>query len=390
VAYNPNILRDVLLARSLSRAALSERLGMKPEDLERELGREPEPRQHILNDIAKELALPPFVFFMKKAPPLNDMIPDFRSATPAPTHKSKETTESIQFAAAVQTTAQQLEVSGTTSNLPGFDAITRDQIEEFALHVRTFFGVSLQDQVEAKDAKAFYNFCRKRIEDHGIFVLQDSFPETDGSGFCLAHPRFPVIVVNTKKQNRARRLFTLIHELAHVLIGQSGISDPFIQNNSIERRCNQFAASFLVPKSYIPAFLPKPPPTDPDIKDVASMARRLKISQQATILRLEELHLVRRGSHDRWLTAMHNIGNPDYFERRGGPGKGPPPQEKTKLAKYGFNLARVFDTPLRQGRISEINLYRATGLKPKYQREYFNFANSISDKEVRDLELDDE
>jgi Zn-dependent peptidase ImmA (M78 family) len=384
------MLRDVLRARSLSRAALSERLGIKLEDLERELGRKPEPRQGILNDIAKELALPPFVFFMKAAPRLNDVIPDFRSAKPGPTPKTKATIESIQFAAAVQNAAQQLKVS-TASSLPRFDANSRDQIDEFALRARTFFGVPLQDQAEAKDAKAFYNLCRKKIEDHGIFVLHDSFPETDGSGFCLAHPRYPVILVNTRKQTSGRRLFTLIHELAHVLMGESGISDPFVRKNSIENRCNQFASSFLVPKSYVTVLLRNlTPPAEPDIEEVASIARRLKISQQAAILRLEELHIVRTGSHDRWLTAIHNIGNPDYFERGAGGAGGPPPQEKVKLAKYGFHFARAFDEPLRQGRISEINLYRATGLKPKYQREYFNFANSISKTGLQDLELEDE
>ena len=342
-----------------------------------------------MNDIAKELALPPFVFFMKAAPLLNDVIPDFRSAEPGPSPKSRATTESIQFAAAVQNSAQQLEVSAV-SNLPRFDAVTRDQIDEFALRARKFFRVSLQEQAEAKDAKGFYNICRKKIEDQGIFVLHDSFPETDGSGFCLAHPRYPIIVVNTKRQTRGRRLFTLVHELAHVLMGQSGISDPFVRKNSTERRCNHFASSFLVPKSYVTVLLRNPtPPSDPDIDQVASIARRLKISQQAAILRLEELHLVRTGSHDRWLSAIHNIGNPDYTERGGGSG-GPPPQEKVKLAKYGFHFASAFDEPLRHGRISEINLYRATGLKPKYQRQYFSFANSISNAELQDLEPDDE
>jgi hypothetical protein len=173
-------------------------------------------------------------------------------------------------------------------------------------------------------------------------------------------------------------------------MGQSGISDPFIRKNSIETRCNHFASSFLVPESYVSVLLRNlAVPANPGIEDVASMARRLKISQQAAILRLEELHVVRTGSHDRWLTAIHNIGNPDYPERGGGAG-GPPPQEKVKLAKYGFHFASAFDKPLRQGRISEINLYRATGLKPKHQREYFRFANSISNTELPALELGDD
>jgi IrrE N-terminal-like domain len=205
----------------------------------------------------------------------------------------------------------------------------------------------------------------------------------------LAHPRYPLIVINTKRQTRGRRLFTLIHELAHVLMGQTGISDPFIRKNAIETRCNQFASRFLVPKAYLALLLKNvTPPADPGLDDVARIARRLKISQQATIIRLEELRLVRAGSHERWLRAIHNTGNPDYSERGGGGAGGPPPQEKVKLAKYGFHFAAAFDAPLRQGRISEINLYRATGLKPKYQRQYFEFAKSIDNTELQNLDLD--
>ena len=65
MAYNPNILRDVLRARSLTREQLSQRLGINLPELEREL-REPEPRQGLLNNIAKELSLPAFAFFMRR------------------------------------------------------------------------------------------------------------------------------------------------------------------------------------------------------------------------------------------------------------------------------------------------------------------------------------
>jgi hypothetical protein len=118
-------------------------------------------------------------------------------------------------------------------------------------------------------------------------------------------------------------------------------------------------------------------------------ARRLKISQEATVLRLEQLGLYKAGSYDKWKRIIHNRGNPDFSEKGGG-GKEPPPQEKVKLAKYGFQFARAFDQLLRQGLITEINLYRSTGLKPKYQRAYFDYAKSINSNELRTLELDDD
>jgi transcriptional regulator with XRE-family HTH domain len=98
VTFNSKVLRDLLKARSLTQASLSERLGMEFESLREELRREPEPKQGILQAIAKDLAVPPFVFYMKEAPPLHDILPDFRSETPGPSPKSRDTIEAVQLA----------------------------------------------------------------------------------------------------------------------------------------------------------------------------------------------------------------------------------------------------------------------------------------------------
>jgi Zn-dependent peptidase ImmA (M78 family)/transcriptional regulator with XRE-family HTH domain len=386
VAYNPNILLQALQARHLTPANLSRRLGIDVNAFNRELRREPEPRSDLLKSIARELSLPSFAFYMEQLPALHEAIPDFRSANPAPSAKARETLESILFAEGIQKTLVELDTPAATQ-LPRFTANTDEEIDHFALAVRRHFGLSLEDQRGAKDARAFYVTVRKKIEDKNITVLQDSFPHEDGSGFCLAHATHPVILINTQKQTRARRLFTLCHELAHVLMGQTGISDPFVRRNTVERRCNRFAASFLIPQSYVATLLGVAVTKTPDLEDVRWAARRLKISQEAAALRLEQLGLYNRGTHERWLELVHN-DNPDFSEKGGG-GKAPPAQEKVKLAKYGFRFAKALSSALDEGDISEINLYRASGLKPKYQRPYFDYVNSISDSELRNLELDD-
>lgn len=389
MSYNPGILPHLLQVRSITPRQLSARLGIEAAELASELQRKPNPKQTLLNDIAKELALPVFYFFAENLPDLKDVLPDFRSENPVATAKARETVESIQFARGIQRTVKELS-SNRLFKKSELKTLRNVNIEKWASQVRSYFDISIQDQVEAKDARIFYNVCRKKIEDKGIFVLHDSFPESDGSGFCLYDQFFPVVVINTKKQTRGRRLFTLIHELAHVALGITGISDPFVNRNSTERRCNRFAASFLMPREFIHELLHGLKPTrDPDLDDVASVARRLKVSQEASVLRLEEVGVYREGSYQKWKSAIHNIGNPDYSEKGGGAG-GPPPQEKVKLAKYGFRFATAFDELLQSGLIDELNLYRSTGLKPKYQRSYFDFASSISKNEVKSLELDDE
>lgn len=375
----------------MSMRDLSKRLQMDIADLRREIEGKPEPGLGVIGKIARELSLPKFAFFMSQPPELNGALPDFRSDQPEETQKSRRTVEVIQFAQSVQRTAIAL-ADAPANDWPRFTATAVPDIESFALSVRKYFEITLEDQYDAKDARAFYTLCRKKIEDKGIYVLHASFPSEDGSGFCLAHSENPVILVNTKNQTRARRLFTLIHELAHVLMGKSGISDPFVRKNSIERRCNRFAGAFLSPKPYIRrllrnATLSKHP--DPD--DVAWVSRRLKISQEASVLRLEQLGIFAEGSHSSWLAIVKGRGgNPDYSEKGGGGSGEPPPQEKTKLAKYGFHFAQVFSPLLARGKIDPIHLYRATGLKPAYQKAYFDYAKSLTSDELQYLDLDDE
>jgi hypothetical protein len=177
--------------------------------------------------------------------------------------------------------------------------------------------------------------------------------------------------------------------LAHVLRRQSGFSDPFVTANQTERLCNQFAACFLVPRSYARDLLRTDARNlEPAADEIAAASRRLKISQQATAIRLEQLGIYAAGTHQRWLKAFKQGDNPDFTPARGGGGNTPP--EKTKLAKYGFHFARAFSALVENGTISELSLFRLSGLKPKYQRAYFDFVASLGSGQLGDLELDDD
>lgn len=118
-------------------------------------------------------------------------------------------------------------------------------------------GMSTPDQLFAE--------LRRRVETIGVFVLlagnlgtfHSNISEKVFRGFAIADEVAPLIVINDQDA-KAARSFTLIHELAHIFIGSSGISgapvvgEPRTPLSHIERFCNDVAGEFLLPAAALP------------------------------------------------------------------------------------------------------------------------------------------
>ncbi|MFZ1768981.1 MAG: ImmA/IrrE family metallo-endopeptidase [Caldilinea sp.] len=132
----------------------------------------------------------------------------------------------------------------------------RTPASEMAQKVRAYLGISLDTQSKWRNDDEAFKQWRDALEDSGVFIFKEAFKDDSVSGFCLYDERFPVIYVNNSKP-RTRQIFTLFHELAHLLSRTGGIDKPiegFIQylsgnSRQIEVRCNQFTGEFLVPSA---------------------------------------------------------------------------------------------------------------------------------------------
>ncbi len=119
---------------------------------------------------------------------------------------------------------------------------------------RDYLGISLDDQVAWPDAVAALEAWRDALEAVGVAVFKDAFQTDFLSGFCLYDEAFPLIYVNNSS-SPTRQIFTLFHELAHLLFQTSGVDGLPRQDvevlppasRDIEIACNQFGAEFLLP-----------------------------------------------------------------------------------------------------------------------------------------------
>jgi hypothetical protein len=129
-----------------------------------------------------------------------------------------------------------------------------DRVEELVRSVREYLGVPLSTQADWRNTESAFKEWRRRIENSGIFVFKDAFGQDDVSGFCLYDNEFPIIYVNNSTP-RTRQIFTLFHELTHLLLRTSGIDkedDAFLrrahgESKKVEILCNRFAGEFLLP-----------------------------------------------------------------------------------------------------------------------------------------------
>ncbi|HNU55069.1 MAG TPA: ImmA/IrrE family metallo-endopeptidase [Flavobacteriales bacterium] len=83
----------------------------------------------------------------------------------------------------------------------------------------------------------------------GVLVYQLSLTQDGLRGFSVLDEEVPIIVLKRGGEMPTARLFTLFHELGHVMLGESGMCDLHAADGeAIEQWCNSFAAEVLLPR----------------------------------------------------------------------------------------------------------------------------------------------
>ncbi|RWD79740.1 XRE family transcriptional regulator [Mesorhizobium sp.] len=202
---------------------------------------------------------------------------------------------------------------------------------------------------------------RVSLESSGIIVLCDRVGDAF-RGFCYAMPReFPVIFVNTSGQRPATKLFTLLHEAVHVVTGSTGISDPSILNNRLERFCNSVAAAVMMPSAEFQAYYSRV--KNRDVRSaVDSLSRQFGASKQATALRVTDLGIDAE-FYAKWSASLPAkvppIQEEDEDESDGGGGG-----ISSQIARFGYLLPNMLIGAVKSKAISQYDAYRLTNLKP--------------------------
>lgn len=128
-----------------------------------------------------------------------------------------------------------------------------DNPEEVGDYFRKYLGLKTATQFKWRDPSTALREWKNILGYKQIFVLQSALPRSHMSAFCLID-KAPYVLMLNSSEDVNRRIFSLFHEIGHILLNKSGICTPedFSRNSyeyiQIEKFCNAFAAAFLVPQ----------------------------------------------------------------------------------------------------------------------------------------------
>lgn len=217
------------------------------------------PTYSQLEKLAYQLYKRPIaVFFLPSPPPEVELKKEFRTLPEVELdHLAPDTRYQVRLAQALQLSLKELNEGANPAERKIFRDIrfsVSGRIARQASLVRAHLGLKLIDQFSWSNEEEALKVWRSAVEAVGVFVFKHSFKQRAISGFCLMDDEFPVIYLNNSSA-KTRQMFSLMHELSHVLLHQNSISTlderhieelPESQRR-IERFCNAFAAEILVP-----------------------------------------------------------------------------------------------------------------------------------------------
>lgn len=249
---------------------------------------------------------------------------------------------------------------------PAERLITRDlsfdpkvSIDTVANSVREYLGIPLEQQFSWRDNDAALENWRQALIGVGVYVFKDQFRQDDFSGFCLYDEEFPIIYVNNTTA-KTRQIFTLFHELAHLLFHTSGVDtldDSYIDtlpNNEkrIEVICNRLAARLLVPEDVFERAFEGRPASEATAEEMAAL---FKVSREFIFRKFLDRELISADDYKRaakrWADQKKKGKGGDHYN--------------TKIAYLGPEYINLAFSEYYRNRIDEAQLADYLDTKPK-------------------------
>ncbi len=364
VAIRPELLRWARERSGLGVRSLESRFP-KLEAWER---REVLPTFKQLEDFARATHTPIGFLFLAEPPVERIPIPDLRTLAGAPFPRpSPDLLETIYLCQHRQDWYREfVRVNGGAPL--GFVGSARksEAIDQVASRMRTTLGLEVAERARLGTWQEALRRMVDQAEEAGILVMVSGIVGSNAHrplnpsefrGFALSDAWVPLVFVNGA-DSKAAQMFTLAHELAHLWLGETAVSDADTAQpprHEIERWCDQVAAELLMPLDSVRSEHNR---AEPLLAEANRLARRFKVSTLVALRRIHDTgcidHSIFWDAFDRERSRLLTLpkgkkSGGDFFATLG--------------VRVGRSLAHALVVSTLEGRTSFTEAFRLLGIK---------------------------
>lgn len=256
------------------------------------------------------------IFFLPEPPSEPDLKHSFRTLSSAEIEALKpDTLFAIRQAWVYQMNLQELNEGNNQSSRLIFRDLKIDlnvDVNKLAERLRNYLEINVEMQNAWKNVEEALEIWREKVEHVGVFVFKRTFKQADISAFCLYDEQFPIIVINNST-HKTRQIFSLIHELGHILLHMNCLAksdDKYISflpdaDRAKEEMCNKLAAEVLVPSS---DFSVQSSNLNLDNDALSKLADRYKVSREVILRKLLDRNLINREIYNKKVEEWRKQG----------------------------------------------------------------------------------
>lgn len=327
---------------------------------------EKKPTLKQLESYATATRTPIGYFFLPEPPEERLPIPDFRTMGGRPVERaSPDLIEMVLACQMRQEWFRDYAISNGAEQLPFVGSATvHDSIVEIAADIRRALAFDLEARRRCATWTEALRAFIVQADGLGVLVMcsgivmnntHRKLDPNEFRGFALVDDFAPLVFINGS-DSKSAQMFTLAHELAHVWLGQSAISNSTVatrEQNAVETWCNRVAAELLVPLAALKESLRDDEELDPT---VARLTRTFKVSSLVILQRLrdagfltwDEFHEAYADELRRLASIPPRSGGGDFY--------------MTTMARYSRRFARALVESTMEGRTLYRDAFRMLGI----------------------------
>jgi len=376
---NPEVLIWARETAGLSLEDAANKLGLSnPARLQIIESGEQEPSRRQLANMSERYRRPLLTFYMPNPPIVADKGQDFRTLPEGQAPGSEALLDAllrdvhtrqqlVRGALEEEEEDQELDFVGSAKIADGVDELVI-RIEQRLDFNKGSFRAPSGPRNHSTVSEGF-TALRAAVEKTGVFVilmgnLGTHHTDLDAKffrGFALADKVAPFIIIN-EKDSKAAWSFTLLHELAHIWLGQSGVSG-YESDVEIERFCDAVAAKFLLdPNELNEIAIGSPLDFDALKVEIGEFATARNLSRKMVAYNLLRFDHISAAAYRRLSEGFDDDRLALAQERRGG--RGGPDYYVVKRQRVGPGLVRTVKRMVADGALTTVKAAKVLGVKP--------------------------